>query len=127
MLPISKRDYALSSGEIISIGVNFRALELMAGYPGGLNKLQREMKAIATADPESDAYGEEIQKAMFAMGFMLHALIAAGGERCSREEALMAIGPEDFEQLNTIFEEFSEAMARAMPKNGARRMMAKAL
>ena len=119
MLPIAKRDYQLSSGEIISVGVNFRALELMSRYPGGLNRMKKDMQKIATLDPESEEteeseeseeYGEGIEKAMSAMGHMLYSLIAAGGTACSEEEAMMAIGPQDFEQLNTIFEEFSETM-----------------
>lgn len=110
MLPIAKRDYQLSSGEIISVGVNFRALELMSRYPGGLNRMKKSMQGIALLDPDSDEYGEGMAKAMEAMGHMLHSLIVAGGTKCSEEEAMMAIGPEDFEQLNTIFEEFSETM-----------------
>ena len=110
MLPIAKRDYQLSSGDIISVGVNFFALELMSRYPGGLNRLKKDMEGIATLDPDSDEYGEGIAKAMSAMGYMLHSLIRAGGEKCTEEEAMMAISPQDFEQLNTIFEEYSEAM-----------------
>lgn len=126
-LPISKRDYELSSGEIISVGVNFRALEIMAQYPGGLNKLKKNMKAIATLDEDSDEYGQGVAEAMGAMAYMLHALIVAGGTKCTMEEAMMAIGPSDFEQLTTIFDEFSAAMESMISKNSPGRMMRNAI
>jgi hypothetical protein len=123
MLPVAKREYQLSSGEVIFIGVNFRALEIMSRFPGGLNKLKKEMTSIATLDPDSDEYGEGIATALSAMSYMLYALILSGGTKCTQEDAMMAIGPEDFEQLNTIFEEFSEAMQKISPKNAVGRMM----
>lgn len=126
-LPISKRDYELSSGEIISVGVNFRALEIMSQYPGGLNKLKKNMSSFATLDEDSEEYGEGMAAAMNAMAYMLHALIVAGGTKCTTEEAMMAIGPSDFEQLTTIFDEFSAAMESMIPKNPHRRMMANAV
>jgi len=82
-LPISKRDYELSSGEIISVGVNFRALEIMSQYPGGLNKLKKNMSSLATLDEDSEEYGEGMAAAMNAMAYMLHALIVAGGTKCT--------------------------------------------
>lgn len=126
-LPISKRDYELSSGEIISVGVNFRALEIMAQYPGSLNKLKKNMKSIATLDEDSDEYGQGVAEAMGAMAYMLHALIVAGGTKCTMEEAMMAIGPSDFEQLTTIFDEFSAAMESMIPKKSPGRMMRNAI
>lgn len=133
-LPINKRDYELSSGEIISVGMNFRALEIMSQYPGGLRSLKKNMSKMALAvraseaeeDAEeiSDAYDEALPTAMHAMAFMLHALILAGGTKCTQEEAMMAIGPSDFEQLSQIFDEFSEAMAKMTGKNSPGRMMA---
>lgn len=122
MLAIAKRDYQLSSGEIVSVGVNFRALELMTHYPGGLKRLKTDMEEIALLDPDSEEYSEGTAKAISAMGYMLHALIVAGGMKCSEEEAMMAIGPQDFEQLNTIFEEFGDAMSSIAQK---KTMMAK--
>lgn len=133
-LPINKRDYELSSGEIISVGMNFRALEIMSQYPGGLRSLKKNMSKMALAvraseaeeDAEeiSDAYDEALPTAMHAMAYMLHALILAGGTKCTQEEAMMAIGPSDFEQLSQIFDEFSEAMAKMTEKNSPGRMMA---
>lgn len=122
-LPVSKRDYELSSGAVVSIGVNFKALELMADFPGGLSKLQKEMQGVALADPDSEDYDGVIKKALYAMGYMLHALITAGGQKCSYDEAVMAISPNDFEQLNTIFEEFSEAMSAISKKKAATQAM----
>lgn len=133
-LPINKRDYELSSGEIISVGMNFRALEIMSQYPGGLRSLKKNMSKMALsvraseaeedAEEISDAYDEALPTAMHAMAFMLHALILAGGTKCTQEEAMMAIGPSDFEQLSQIFDEFSEAMAKMTGKNSPGRMMA---
>ena len=81
MLAINKLDYQLSSGDVISIGMNFKALENMTRYPGGLGKLQKDMQRIAINNPEkegyinpdSEEYGQIITTAISAMGFMLHA------------------------------------------------------
>lgn len=116
MLTIAKRDYELSSGEIISIGMNFKALELMSRFPGGLNKLKKDMDSLALLDEESDELGEGMVKALEAMAFMLHSLISAGGTKCTMDEALMAISPVDFAQLSAIFEEFNEAMSSIAQK-----------
>lgn len=123
MLPIAKREYELSSGEVISVGVNFKALEIMSRFPGGLNKLQKDMIALEKADFDSDECGEMLSVALDAMAYMLHALILAGGTKCTQEEAMMAIGPDDFDKLNAIFTEFSEAMSSVTTKNSMGRMM----
>ncbi len=135
-LPISKRDYELSSGEIISVGMNFRALEIMSHYPGGLSNLKKNMSKMALAiqasesgddaseEADFEAYDEALPTAMSAMAYMLHALILAGGTKCTQEEAMMAIGPSDFEQLSAIFDEFSEAMEKMTGKNSPGRMKA---
>ena len=54
MLAINKCDYQLSSGDVISIGMNFKALENMTRYPGGLGKLQKDMQRIAINNPEKE-------------------------------------------------------------------------
>ena len=56
MLAINKCDYQLSSGDVISIGMNFKALENMTRYPGGLGKLQKDMQRIAINNPEKEGY-----------------------------------------------------------------------
>lgn len=122
-LPINARDYQLSNGEFIQIGVNFRALELMAQYPGGLNKLRKTMEQYATAGEDSEEYDQMIIAGTRAMGYMLWCLIRAGGTECTVEDAEMAIGLGDFMQLMEIFDEFSEQMERISP-NVARRAMA---
>lgn len=121
-LTINKRDYQLSNGEIIEIGMNFRALELMSRYPGGLTRLNNDMTHYAAFDPESDEYGEVLPIALGAMGYMLWALIRAAGVECTVEEVEMAIGGGDFEQLMMIFDEFYEQMERMAP-NGVRRAL----
>lgn len=80
-LPISKRDYELSSGEVISVGVNFRALEIMSQYPGGLNKLKKNMSSLATLDEDSEEYGEGMGRRHECNG-----LYASCSDCCRRHE-----------------------------------------
>ena len=81
------------------------------------------MIALEKADFDSDECGEMLSVALDAMAYMLHALILAGGTKCTQEEAMMAIGPDDFDKLNAIFTEFSEAMSSVTTKNSMGRMM----
>ena len=91
MLAINKCDYQLSSGDVISIGMNFKALENMTRYPGGLGKLQKDMQRIAINNPEkegyinpdSEEYGQIITTAISAMG----RAISSSSTRFSRSSA----------------------------------------
>jgi hypothetical protein len=111
-MKIAAKELQLANGEIIPVGMNFFTLKLMTKYPGGLNTLQRKMLSLKTVSPEEDAYGEMLPEAMEAMGYLLHALVRSGGTQCTQEQCEMAIGPDDFTELYSIFEDFTEAAQR---------------
>lgn len=95
---IAKKDYELSDGRIISIGVNFRSLQLMTAYEGGFEKLSKDM--------ESD----DISLKLDACAYILYALIRASGEAVTVEDASMMISIEDFDKLFDIFQDYSDTV-----------------
>lgn len=101
---IAKKDYELSDGRIISVGVNFRSLQLMTAYEGGFDKLSEDM--------ESD----DITLKLDACGYVLYSLIRASGEAVSQEEACMMIGIQDFDKLFDIFQDYSDAVKTMQKK-----------
>ena len=116
---VNKKDFQLANGEIISVGMNFYALELMTQYPGGLGKLSEQFTAMQ--DENSDDQLSMAPEAFHALSYLLYALIRAGGAPCTQEEAAMAIGLDDFPKLIEIFNEFSDAAAKMSPPKNARR------
>lgn len=136
------RDLKLSNGEIVQVGMNFYALNLMTKYPGGLGKLQRELKSIDLADSKEskrsgdaedtledlDALLEDSDtfcKAMDAFTYLFWALVRAGGQICTKEDCTMAIGFEDFPALLSVFADFNKAANSMMPKNAKGRAQKK--
>jgi len=122
---VNKKDFQLANGEIIPVGMNFYALELMTQYPGGLGKLSDLLTAMQE-DTENEA--EEplsmAPEAFNALSYLLYALIRAGGTPCTPEDAAMAIGLDDLPNLLEIFNEFSEAVDKmSQTKNGKSRVM----
>jgi hypothetical protein len=111
----AKRDLQLFNGDIISVGMNFRTLQLMAKYPGGMNKLKRNMEAMADADPDSDEYTDQVNTALDAFAYMLYALVRSSGVECTPETCAMMLGIEDFPAIQEIFEEFNRMAAKMMP------------
>ncbi len=111
-MKIAAKELQLANGEIIPVGMNFYTLKLMTKYPGGLNVLQKKMLAINTEDHESEKYGELLVEGMEAMGYMLYALVRSGGTQTTQEQCEMAISPDDFTELYSVFEEFNEASKR---------------
>jgi len=109
---IALREIQLASGEILPIGINMYAMQLMTRFPGGLKKLEKDITKVALADPEDDSYGEALAVAMDAMAYMLWALVRAGGTQCTQEQSAQAISLDDFTVLHEIFEEFSESAKR---------------
>lgn len=101
---IAKKDYELSDGRIISVGVNFRSLQLMTAYEGGFDKLSEDM--------ESD----DITLKLDACGYVLYSLIRASGEAVSQEEACMMIDIQDFDKLFEIFQDYSDAVQTMQKK-----------
>ena len=118
---VNKKDFQLANGEIIPVGMNFYALELMTQYPGGLEKLSNQLIAMQEETAE-DQLGMA-PEAFHALSYLLYALIRAGGTPCTQEEAAMAIGLDDFPKLIEIFNEFSEAAVKmSQTKNVKRRV-----
>lgn len=101
---IAKKDYELSDGRIISVGVNFRSLQLLTAYEGGFDKLSEDM--------ESD----DITLKLDACGYVLYSLIRASGEAVSQEEACMMIDIQDFDKLFEIFQDYSDAVQTMQKK-----------
>ena len=118
---VNKKDFQLANGEIIPVGMNFRALELMTQYPGGLAKLSTQLTAMQD-EAANDGLGMA-PDAFNALSYLLYTLIRAGGTPCTQEEAAMAIGLDDSPNLMNIFSEFSEAVDKmSQSKNVKRRV-----
>lgn len=118
---LATRDIQLAGGDIIPVGMNFYALRLMARYKGGLGKLKKDMEmavSIQTMDQESEAYADSLDAALDGLGYMLWALVRAGGTVCTVEECSMAIGLEDFAELHQVFNEFMERAAKMQNLQG---------
>ncbi len=120
---VNKKDFQLANGEIISVGMNFYALELMTQYPGGLGKLSEQFAAMQEQEEDKDSADQLslAPEAFHALSYLLYALIRAGGARCTQEEAAMAIGLDDFPKLIEIFNEFTEAADKMTPSKNAKR------
>ena len=106
------RDLVLASGEIVQVGMNFYALNLMSKYPGGLGKLQKALSAMDVTEPAGDTpEGQEdmMGAAMDAFSYLFWVLVRAGGTVCTIEECSMGLGFEDFPALLEIFGEFEKA------------------
>lgn len=103
-LAVSKKDYKLSDGRILPIGVNFRSLLLMTSYEGGFEKLKEDMK------------NENIFKKMKACEYIFYCLIRASGEEITVEDASMMIGINDFDTLFDVFQDYSEAVEKLQKK-----------
>lgn len=101
---IVKKDYRLANGKIISIGMNFRSLQLLTAYEGGFKKLSQDIK------------GGDISIKFNACVYMLYALIRAAGQEVTQEEAAMMIGIDDFDKLIDIFQDYSEAVENFQKK-----------
>lgn len=114
-LAISKKDYQLADGRIVSIGVNFRSLQLLTAYEGGFEKLSEDMKK------------EDINCKLNACAYVLYALIRAAGQEVTQEEAAMMIGIDDFNKLFDIFEDYAEAMENMQKKTGLKQKMSQRL
>ncbi len=105
-LAIVKKDYKLANGEILSVGVNFRSLQLMTTYEGGFKKLQDDMSEE----------NKNLNTRMNACGHILYSLIRSAGEEITVDEAMMLIGIEDIDKLYEIFEDYSLAMDKMQKK-----------
>jgi len=120
---VNKKDFQLANGEIISVGMNFYALELMTQYPGGLGKLSEQFTAMQAQEDSGDQLSLA-PEAFHALSYLLYALVRAGGARCTQEEAAMAIGLDDFPKLIEIFNEFTAAAEKmSQSKNAQRRVI----
>lgn len=103
-LAIAKKDYKLADGRMISVGVNFRSLQLMTAYEGGFDKLDKDMKS------------DNISLKLDACAYILYSLIRASGENITVEDASMIIGIDDFDKLFDIFEDYSNAVEKMQKK-----------
>lgn len=108
-MAVAKRDLQLASGEIISVGMNFFTLQLISKYPGGMNKMKRDMLELQETDPESDEYGELLPVALDAVSYMLYCMVRSAGISCTQETCAMMVGLEDIDALYSVFEEFEKA------------------
>lgn len=108
-MAVAKRDLQLANGEIISVGMNFFTLQLISKYPGGMNKMKRDMMELQETDPESDEYGELLPVALDAVSYMLYCMVRSAGISCTQETCAMMVGLEDVENLISVFEEFEKA------------------
>ena len=107
-LAISKKDYKLSDGRIVPIGVNFRSLQLMTAYEGGFDKLSDDMKDGSMNDK------------LNACAYILYCLIRSAGEEVTPEEASIMIGIDDFDKLFDIFIDYSQAMENMQKKTASK-------
>lgn len=105
-LAIVKNDYKLANGKILSVGVNFRSLQLMTTYKGGFKQLQEDMNED----------NDDLNTKMNACGHILYSLIRSAGEEITADEAMMLIGIEDIDKLFEIFEDYSLAMDKMQKK-----------
>ncbi len=104
---VQKKDFQLTNGQMISIGVNFYTIDLMSDYPnGGFLGLEEAMK-------NKD---EDPGKAVKACGYLLYCLIRSSGMMISQEKCLMMIGFDDIEKLMEIFEEYVQAVNKVSKK-----------
>lgn len=105
-LAIAKKDYQLSNGRILPIGVNFRSLQLMTAYEGGFEKLQKDME-------ESN---DDINLKLNACAYILYCLVRASGEEVTVEETAMMISIDDFDKLFEIFEDYADSVEKLQKK-----------
>ncbi len=103
-IAVSKKDYTLSDGRILPIGVNFRSLLLMTSYEGGFEKLKEDME------------NKEVLKKLKACEYIFYCLIRASGEEVTVEEASMMIGIDDFDTLFEVFQDYSAAVEKIQKK-----------
>lgn len=100
-LAVSKKDYKLSDGRILPIGINFRSLLLMTSYEGGFKKLEEDMSE----------QNDDINTKLKGCAHILYSLIkAAGEEDVTVDDAAAMIGLSDFDKLFEIFEEYTKAI-----------------
>lgn len=114
-IAIAKKEYKLSDGRILPIGVNFRSLQLMTAYEGGFDKLKDNMDS------------EDVNIKLEAFGYVLYCLIRATGVEVTAEEATMMIGLEDFDKLYDVFIDYSEAVEKLQKKTALKQKKLKKL
>lgn len=103
---MNDKDIRLANGELLNVNINFLTLKLINDLK--IDKLENKLANAKTEE-------ERTRISLDITGKMIYVILRSNGKRVDEEEAMMLV-PMDLEDIQSLFEHFSEKMEQFKKK-----------